>query len=73
MKVDSQAQSYRRQMIEMANDAQKFITIPANIIQNEKSDSTLGKIIRIMYEERCKSAKEHIEYIQSLDTPQNEG
>lgn len=69
MKIDSQAQSYRRQMIEMANEAQQFITIPANIIQNEKSDATLGKIIRIMYEERCKSAQAHIEYIKSLDTP----
>ena len=67
MKVNTEAMVYRRQMIEMANDAQKYLTIPANIIQNEKSDSTLGRIVRLMYEERCKSALEHIEYIKSLE------
>lgn len=67
MKVSTEAMIYRRQMIEMANDAQKYLTIPANIIQNEKSDSTLGRIVRLMYEERRKSALEHIEYIKSLE------
>ena len=67
MKVNTEAMMYRRQMIEMANDAQKYLTIPANIIQNEKSDSTLGRIVRLMYEERCKSALAHIEYIKSLE------
>ena len=67
MKVNTEAMLYRRQMIEMANDAQKYLTIPANIIQNEKSDSTLGRIVRLMYEERCKSALAHIEYIKSLE------
>jgi hypothetical protein len=69
MGTHTEAQTYRRQMIEMANDAQRFLTIPANIIQNEKSDAVLGKIVRVMYEERCKSAQAHIEYIQSLETP----
>jgi hypothetical protein len=67
MKANTEAMIYRRQMIEMANDAQKYLTIPANIIQNEKSDSTLGRIVRLMYEERRKSALEHIEYIKSLE------
>ena len=67
MKVNTDAMAYRRQMIEMANDAQKYLTIPANIIQNEKSDVVLGKIVRLMYEERRKSALEHIEYIKSLE------
>jgi hypothetical protein len=67
MKANTESMVYRRQMIEMANDAQKYLTIPANIIQNEKSDATLGRIIRLMYEERRKSALEHIEYIKSLE------
>jgi hypothetical protein len=67
MKTNTESMVYRRQMIEMANDAQKYLTIPANIIQNEKSDATLGRIVRLMYEERRKSALEHIEYIKSLE------
>jgi hypothetical protein len=67
MKTNTDAMLYRRQMIEMANDAKKFLKIPGNIIQNEKSDTALGKIVRIMYEQRVKDANAHIEYIKSLE------
>ncbi len=67
MKVNTDAMAYRRQMIEMANDAKKFLKIPGNIIQNEKSDIALGKIVRLMYEQRVKDADAHIEYIKSLE------
>jgi hypothetical protein len=67
MKANTEAMVYRRQMLEMANDAKKVLTIPGNIIQNEKSDATLGRIVRLMYEQRVKDAEAHIEYIKSLE------
>ena len=67
MKVNLDQTTYRKQMIELANDAKKFLTIPGNIIQNEKSDATLGRIVRLMYEQRVKDAEAHIEYIKSLE------
>ena len=67
MKANTEAMLYRRQMVEMANDAKKFLKIPGNIIQNEKSDVALGKIVRLMYEQRVKDADAHIEYIKSLE------
>jgi hypothetical protein len=54
-------------MVEMANDAKKQITIPASIIKNESNDMELGKIIRGIYNQRCKDADAHIEYIKSLE------
>jgi len=57
---------YHRQIIEMANEAKTKIVISGNIIKNEQSNEELGKIVRMMYEEQCKQANEHIEYIKSL-------
>jgi hypothetical protein len=67
MKVNLETLMYRRQMVEMANDAKKQITIPASIIKNESNDMELGKIIRGIYNQRCKDADAHIEYIKSLE------
>lgn len=67
MKVNTDVMVYRRQMIEMANDAKKQITIPASVIKNESNDMELGKIIRGMYNRRCADAEAHIEYIKSLE------
>lgn len=67
MKVNTEVMLYRRQMIEMANEAKKQIIIPASIIRNESNDMELGKIIRGMYNQRCKDAEAHIEYIKSLE------
>lgn len=67
MKVNLDQTTYRKQMIELANDAKKFLTIPASIIRNESNDMELGKIIRTMYNQRCKDAEAHIEYIKSLE------
>lgn len=67
MKVNTEVMLYRRQMVEMANDAKKQITIPASIINNESNDMELGKIIRAMYNQRCKDAEAHITYIKSLE------
>lgn len=65
MKVNTEALIYRRQMIELAEQSKVSITIPANIIENETSDSVLGKIVRIMYEEKCKDAEERIAYLKN--------
>jgi hypothetical protein len=67
MKINTDMMMYRRQMIEMANDAKKQIIIPASIINNESNDMELGKIIRGMYNRRCKDADAHIEYIKALE------
>ena len=67
MKVNLDQTTYRKQMVELANDAKKFLTIPASIIKNESNDMELGKIIRMMYYQRCKDAEAHIEYIKSLE------
>jgi hypothetical protein len=67
MKATTETMLYRRQMIEMANDAKKQLVIPASIIKNESNDMELGKIIRGIYNQRCKDADEHIEYIKSLE------
>lgn len=67
MKATTETMLYRRQMIEMANDAKKQLVIPASIIKNESNDMELGKIIRGIYNQRCKDADAHIEYIKSLE------
>ena len=67
MKVNTDMMLYRRQMIELANDAKKQITIPASVIKNESNDMELGKIIRGMYNRRCEDANAHITYIKSLE------
>jgi len=67
MKANTETMLYRRQMIEMANEAKKQITIPALIIKNESNDMELGKIIRGIFNQRCKDADAHIEYIKSLE------
>ena len=68
MKINTDMMLYRRQMIEMANEAKKQIVIPASVIKNESNDMELGKIIRGMYNQRVKDADAHIEYIKSLET-----
>jgi len=67
MTQDIHKNIYRRQMIEMANEAMKQIVIPASIIQNMPNDMELGNLVRTMYIERCKDAKAHIDYIKSLN------
>jgi len=67
MKVNTDTLMYRKQMIEMANEAKKQLVIPASIILNESNDMELGKIIRGIYNQRCKDADVHIEYIKSLE------
>lgn len=66
MKVNTESMLYRRQMVDMANEAKKQVIIPASIINNESNDMELGKIIRGIYNQRCKDADAHIEYIKSL-------
>jgi hypothetical protein len=67
MKVNTDTLMYRKQMIEMANEAKKQLAIPASIILNESNDMELGKIIRGIYNQRCKDADAHIQYIKSLE------
>ena len=67
MKANTETLMYRRQMIEMANETKKQLVIPASIIKNESNDMELGKIIRGIYNQRCKDADEHIKYIKSLE------
>jgi hypothetical protein len=67
MKVNTDTLMYRKQMIEMANEAKKQLVIPASIILNESNDMELGKIIRGIYNQRCKDADAHIQYIKSLE------
>lgn len=67
MKVNTDTLMYRKQMIDMANEAKKQLVIPASIIKNESNDMELGKIIRGIYNQRCKDADAHIEYIKSLE------
>jgi len=57
---------YHRQIIEIANEAKTKLVITGNVIKNETSNETLGKIVRLMYEEQCKQADAQIEYIKSL-------
>lgn len=65
MKAKSEAMIYRKQMIELAIESKKSITIPANIIENETSDTVLGKIVRVMYESKRDDADAWIEYLQN--------
>ena len=67
MKANSEALIYRRQMIEFAEQSKLSITIPANIIENETSDYVLGKIVRVMYEEKLKEAEQRIAYLKNQE------
>ena len=67
MKVNTDVLMYRRQMIEFAEQSKLSITIPANIVENETSDSVLGKIVRVMYEEKLKEAEQRIAYLKNQE------
>lgn len=67
MKANTEALIYRRQMIEFAEQSKLSITIPANIVENETSDSVLGKIVRVMYEEKLKEAEQRITYLKNQE------
>jgi hypothetical protein len=65
MKTTDESKIYRKQMIELAIESKKSITIPANIIENETSDSVLGKIVRVMYESKRDEADARIQYLEN--------
>jgi hypothetical protein len=65
MKTNDDSKIYRKQMIELAIESKKSITIPANIIENETSDTVLGKIVRVMYESKRDEADARIEYLEN--------
>lgn len=65
MKATDESKIYRKQMIELAIESKKSITIPANIIENETSDSVLGKIVRVMYESKRDEADARIQYLEN--------
>jgi hypothetical protein len=65
MKATDESKIYRKQMIELAIESKKSITIPANIIENETSDTVLGKIVRVMYESKRDEADARIQYLEN--------
>jgi hypothetical protein len=65
MKATDESKIYRKQMIELAIESKQSVTIPANIIENETSDSVLGKIVRVMYESKRDEADARIQYLEN--------
>jgi hypothetical protein len=65
MKTTDESKIYRKQMIELAIESKQSVTIPANIIENETSDSVLGKIVRVMYESKRDEADARIQYLEN--------
>lgn len=65
MKVNSDAEIYRKQMIKFAEESKKQITIMGDVIESVSDDAELGKLVRDMYLFFCKEADERIKYLQN--------
>jgi hypothetical protein len=57
---------YRRQMIQMSEDAKKTITLKSEMILNCSDDFDLGRMVRMLLNEKINTCDEHINYIKSL-------
>jgi hypothetical protein len=57
---------YRRQMIQMSEDAKKTITLKSEIIIDCVNDCELGKLVRLLLNEKINACDEHIKHVKSL-------
>ena len=57
---------YRRQMIQMSEDAKKTITLKSEMILNCSNDFELGKMVRMLLYEKINACDEHIKHVNSL-------
>ena len=66
-KIQDEAKTYRRQMIEMGEEGKTFIRLQADQILGEPDDEQLGKWVREMMLKKIEDIDKHIEYIKSLE------
>lgn len=57
---------YKRQMIQMSEDAKKTITLKSEMILNCSNDFELGKMVRMLLYEKINACDEHIKHVNSL-------
>jgi hypothetical protein len=64
--VNDDKNIYRRQMIQMSEEAKKTITLKSEMILNCSNDFELGRMVRMLLYEKIDTCNEHIKHINSL-------
>jgi len=58
---------YKKQSIQMSEDAKKSITIPSSVILTTEDDCMLGKIVRDLMSNKIEECNKHIDYMSNLN------
>lgn len=57
---------YKRQSIQISEDAKKHINIPSSVILTTEDDCVLGRIIRDLMTKKIEECNKHIDYMSNL-------
>ena len=63
---NSEREIYKKQSIQISEDAKKSITIPSSVILTTEDDCVLGKIVRDLMTKKIEECNNHINYMSSL-------
>jgi hypothetical protein len=66
MGPNTEREIYRKQSIQLSEDAKKSITIPSSVILSTEDDCMLGKIVRHLMTTKIEDCNKHIEYMSNL-------
>ena len=66
MGPNTEREIYRKQSIQLSEDAKKSITIPSSIILTTEDDCMLGKIVRHLMTTKIEDCNKHIDYMSNL-------
>jgi hypothetical protein len=66
MGPNTEREIYRKQSIQLSEDAKKSITIPSSVILTTEDDCMLGKIVRHLMTTKIEDCNKHIDYMSNL-------
>jgi SPX domain protein involved in polyphosphate accumulation len=66
MATNVEREIYKKQSIQMSEDAKKSISIPSSIILTTEDDCVLGRIIRDLMTKKIEECDKHIDYMSNL-------
>lgn len=58
---------YRRQSIELAENAKQQIVIPSSVILETDDDFVLGSLVRKMFQNKIQELNEQLAHLKNLD------
>jgi hypothetical protein len=66
MGPNTEREIYKKQSIQLSEDAKKSITIPSSIILTTEDDCMLGKIVRHLMITKIEECNKHIDHMSNL-------